>query len=279
MKILKMIFIIVSLMGISNGYAGENREENRRLQNQNINATLQDPDYKRSDSLEIRVLSKEEISEDEKNEAPPLSRPLSRYIHKGTTRKQYFVGSVEVDYGQFSPVSREYIVGMLQYRQSMLKLGNMLSNFLIKGDDINFNQLQQELEFCREHIEDDVLSFSDMYDYRLKVFEAADKVINKETIEGMKEDVRKGLLIELALFNLDFPRDMQKDKYVFKHAHLFGKESLEAIFTLIDKADKEAPLSEDNFYVVELFKDRITEVLPEIMEDIKEIKSLEGYDE
>ncbi len=146
----------------------------------------------------------------------------------------------------------------------MIKLSITLYKLMLDKKDIDLEELKNDLSYCKENGDDDVLSYSDLYDFRLSVFDAADKILNKkeEISNDLKEIVKKDLLIEYAL--LDFPYNAKKQDDSF---HIFGRESLENIFKLVERANKEAPPNPDkNFYVVELSKKRLKERLPEFLD-------------
>lgn len=259
--LLLLSVLLASVFLATQASADDSFEENRSANNRKINSQLQDKNYARVDRLEVRVLSRDEATNDNDNQAP-----LSKYQYTGVVREQEFIDSVPVTYVEFESINKEYVTKMFQYRLKMIKLSITLYKLMLDKKDIDLEELKNDLSYCKEHGDDDVLSYSDLYDFRLSVFDAADKILNKkeEISNDLKEIVKKDLLIEYALLTLDFPYNAKKQDDSF---HIFGKESLENIFKLVERATKEAPPNPDkNFYVVELSKKRLKERLPEFLD-------------
>ena len=259
--LLLLSVLLSSVFLATQASADDSFEENRSANNRKINSQLQDKNYARVDRLEVRVLSRDEATNDNDNQAP-----LSKYQYQGVVREQEFIDSIPVTYLEFKPINNEYVTKMFQYRVKMIKLSITLYKLMLDKKDIDLEELKNDLSYCKEHGDDDVLSYSDLYDFRLSVFDAADKILNKkeEISNDLKEIVKKDLLIEYALLILDFPYNAKKQDDSF---HIFGRESLENIFKLVERATKEAPPNPDkNFYVVELSKKRLKERLPEIID-------------
>ena len=258
--LLLLSVLLASVFLATQASADDSFEENRSANNKKINSQLQDKHCARADRLEVRVLSRDEATNDNDNQAP-----LSKYQYQGVVREQEFIDSIPVTYLEFKPNNNEYVTKMFQYRVKMIKLSITLYKLMLDKKDIDLEELKNDLSYCKENGDDDVLSHSDLYDFRLSVFDAADKILNKkeEISNDLKEIVKKDLLIEYALLILDFPYNAKKQDDSF---HIFGKESLENIFKLVERANKEAPPNPDkNFYVVELSKKRLKERLPEII--------------
>lgn len=259
--LLLLSVLLSSVFLATQASADDSFEENRSANNKKINSQLQDKHCARADRLEVRVLSRDEATNDNDNQAP-----LSKYQYQGVVREQEFIDSIPVTYLEFKPINNEYVTKMFQYRVKMIKLSITLYKLMLDKKDIDLEELKNDLSYCKENGDDDVLSHSDLYDFRLSVFDAADKILNKkeEISNDLKEIVKKDLLIEYALLILDFPYNAKKQDDSF---HIFGKESLENIFKLVERANKEAPPNPDkNFYVVELSKKRLKERLPEIID-------------
>ena len=259
--LLLLSVLLASVFLATQASADDSFEENRSANNKKINSQLQDKHCARADRLEVRVLSRDEATNDNDNQAP-----LSKYQYQGVVREQEFIDSIPVTYLEFKPNNNEYVTKMFQYRVKMIKLSITLYKLMLDKKDIDLEELKNDLSYCKENGDDDVLSHSDLYDFRLSVFDAADKILNKkeEISNDLKEIVKKDLLIEYALLILDFPYNAKKQDDSF---HIFGKESLENIFKLVERANKEAPPNPDkNFYVVELSKKRLKERLPEIID-------------
>ena len=259
--LLLLSVLLASVFLVTQASADDSFEENRSANNKKINSQLQDKHCARADRLEVRVLSRDEATNDNDNQAP-----LSKYQYQGVVREQEFIDSIPVTYLEFKPNNNEYVTKMFQYRVKMIKLSITLYKLMLDKKDIDLEELKNDLSYCKENGDDDVLSHSDLYDFRLSVFDAADKILNKkeEISNDLKEIVKKDLLIEYALLILDFPYNAKKQDDSF---HIFGKESLENIFKLVERATKEAPPNPDkNFYVVELSKKRLKERLPEIID-------------
>ena len=259
--LLLLSVLLASVFLATQASADDSFEENRSANNRKINSQLQDKNYARVDRLEVRVLSRDEATNDNDNQAP-----LSKYQYTGVVREQEFIDSVPVTYVELESINKEYVTKMFQYRLKMIKLSITLYKLMLDKKDIDLEELKNDLSYCKEHGDDDVLSYSDLYDFRLSVFDAADKILNKkeEISNDLKEIVKKDLLIEYALLTLDFPYNAKKQDDSF---HIFGRESLENIFKLVERANKEAPLNPDkNFYVVELSKKRLKERLPEFLD-------------
>ena len=259
--LLLLSVLLASVFLATQASADDSFEENRSANNRKINSQLQDKNYARVDRLEVRVLSRDEATNDNDNQAP-----LSKYQYTGVVREQEFIDSVPVTYVEFESINKEYVTKMFQYRLKMIKLSITLYKLMLDKKDIDLEELKNDLSYCKEHGDDDVLSYSDLYDFRLSVFDAADKILNKkeEISNDLKEIVKKDLLIEYALLILDFPYNAKKQDDSF---HIFGRESLENIFKLVERANKEAPPNPDkNFYVVELSKKRLKERLPEFLD-------------
>ena len=259
--LLLLSVLLASVFLATQASADDSFEENRSANNKKINSQLQDKHCARADRLEVRVLSRDEATNDNDNQAP-----LSKYQYTGVVREQEFIDSVPVTYVEFESINKEYVTKMFQYRLKMIKLSITLYKLMLDKKDIDLEELKNDLSYCKEHGDDDVLSYSDLYDFRLSVFDAADKILNKkeEISNDLKEIVKKDLLIEYALLTLDFPYNAKKQDDSF---HIFGRESLENIFKLVERATKEAPPNPDkNFYVVELSKKRLKERLPEFLD-------------
>lgn len=259
--LLLLSVLLASVFLATQASADDSFEENRSANNRKINSQLQDKNYARVDRLEVRVLSRDEATNDNDNQAP-----LSKYQYTGVVREQEFFDSIPVTYVEFESINKEYVTKMFEYRFKMIKLSITLYKLMLDKKDIDLEELKNDLSYCKEHGDDDVLSYSDLYDFRLSVFDAADKILNKkeEISNDLKEIVKKDLLIEYALLTLDFPYNAKKQDDSF---HIFGRESLENIFKLVERANKEAPPNPDkNFYVVELSKKRLKERLPEFLD-------------
>ena len=259
--LLLLSVLLASVFLATQASADDSFEENRSANNRKINSQLQDKNCARVERLEVRVLSRDEATNDNDNQAP-----LSKYQYTGVVREQEFIDSVPVTYVEFESINKEYVTKMFQYRLKMIKLSITLYKLMLDKKDIDLEELKNDLSYCKEHGDDDVLSYSDLYDFRLSVFDAADKILNKkeEISNDLKEIVKKDLLIEYALLILDFPYNAKKQDDSF---HIFGRESLENIFKLVERATKEAPPNPDkNFYVVEFSKKRLKERLPEFLD-------------
>lgn len=262
--LLLLSVLLSSVFLATQASADDSFEENRSANNKEISSKLQDKKYARVDRLEVRVLSRDEATNDNDNQDP-----LSKYQYKGVVREQEFIDSVRVTYLEFKPINNEYVTKMFQYRLKMIKLSNTLYNLMLDKKDIDLEEFKNNLSYCKENGDDDVLSYSDLYDFRLSVFDVADKILNKkeEISNDLKEIVKKDLLIEYALLILDFPYNAKKQGYNYDSFHIFGKESLENIFKLVERATKEAPPNPDkNFYVVEFSMKRLKERLPEFLD-------------
>lgn len=262
--LLLLSVLLASVFLVTQASADDSFEENRSANNKEINSKLQDKNYARVDRLEVRVLSRDEATNDNDNQDP-----LSKYQYKGVVREQEFIDSVRVTYLEFKLINNEYVTKMFQYRLKMIKLSITLYKLMLDKKDIDLEELKNNLSYCKENGDEDVLSYSDLYDFRLSVFDAADKILNKkeEISNDLKEIVKKDLLIEYALFTLDFSYNAKRQGNNHDSFHIFGKESLENIFKLVERATKEAPPNPDkNFYVVEFSKKRLKERLPEFLD-------------
>ena len=172
--LLLLSVLLASVFLATQASADDSFEENRSANNKEINSKLQDKNYARVDRLEVRVLSRDEATNDNDNQAP-----LSKYQYQGVVREQEFIDSIPVTYLEFKPNNNEYVTKMFQYRLKMIKLSITLYKLMLDKKDIDLEELKNNLSYCKENGDEDVLWYSDVYDFRLSVFDAADKILNK----------------------------------------------------------------------------------------------------
>ena len=121
--LLLLSVLLASVFLVTQASADDSFEENRSANNKEINSKLQDKNYARVDRLEVRVLSRDEATNDNDNQAP-----LSKYQYQGVVREQEFIDSngnpQKVNGEDYNAVSNPYKIGngyiMVTYQDSEL---------------------------------------------------------------------------------------------------------------------------------------------------------------
>ena len=89
--LLLLSVLLASVFLATQASADDSFEENRSANNKKINSQLQDKNCARVERLEVRVLSRDEATNDNDNQAP-----FSKYQYKGVVREQEFFDSIPV---------------------------------------------------------------------------------------------------------------------------------------------------------------------------------------